>query len=882
MLRDVDDEMRFHIEMRAAELRALGANDSQAHAEARRRFGDENEFRDYAARVGMKQARWTRVVESLDACAQDIRFAVRQFRRTPGFTAIAVLTLALGIGANAAIFSFLDQVFLRAPAGVEAPERVRRLWTQMPVGKARTPWITNTLQYHFYTAVADAVRDQAQLALFTTQTNVPLGRSDASGTANIAYATASYFPALGVHPEIGRWFTDAEADVHGAARVVVVGDALWRKRFGGDASALGQSLIVDGREFTIIGVAPPGFSGIDLQQTELWLPLGTMPTRETVRASFWDSSVIFFSVFGRMMPGADERLVEERATTAYRHAPVTDFPQSDSAQIYFRSIIDARGPGPRPREVSIGIRLAFVAVIILLITAANVVNLLLARAVARRREVAVRLALGISRSRLVRLFVIESVLLSLAAGAAGLLSAQFTGGLLRAQLLPGIQFAHGPLRGMVVAFAVALSLVTGVAAGFVTAAHGSKPDLTRSLKAGAQSGAGVLSLLPKTLVGAQAALSVMLLTGAALLVSSLLNVQRLHIGYDAPRLAFVRIVLPHGERPDSASFAARMREAGDRVLGVPGVEAIAFAREEPMSGFGRVRFYTNTDSSEAPNRPLPTASYVSSEYFRAVGLTFFNGAAFSDQAANSSAVVVNQEVARTYWPGRNPVGQCIRFQSRDNPCLIVAGVVGDAIRDQLLEDAMPQLYLPIFGSARGNRPPEVMLIRAEPARLPLVMRQASAALRDAFPRGEPVATRMSDRLAPRYRPWQLGAALFSAFGLLALLVAALGIYSNVSYSVTQRVQELGVRIALGARAGDVMRHVVGRGVRPVVGGGIVGAVLALAGARLISSLLYGIAAWNPAVMLTVLLTLLLVAIAAACVPGWRATRIDPVRAMTAD
>ena len=493
-----------------------------------------------------------------------------------------------------------------------------------------------------------------------------------------------------------------------------------------------------------------------------------------------------------------------------------------------------------------------------------------------------RLALGISRWRLVRLFVIESVLLSLAAGAAGLVSAHFTGDLLRTLLLPGTHFARGPLGGMVVVFAIALSLVTGIAAGFVTAAHGSKPDLTRSLKAGNQSGVGVRSLLPKTLVGTQAALSVVLLTGAVLLVGSLINVQRVQIGFDTPRLAFARISLPRGERPDSTLYSTMMHAAGDRIRGAPGVETIAFARDEPMRGFGRVKFYTDRDSSEAPGRALPIANYVSAEYFRAIGLRFSRGATYSDQMVNSSAVVVNQELARTYWPDRDPIGQCIRIQKRDDPCLIVVGVVGNALRQQLLEDPVPQLYFPITGSVRGNRAPDVIVIRADPARLPLVTRQAFAALRDVFPRGELFVTRMTDRIAPQYRPWLLGATLFSAFGCLALLVAALGIYSNVSYSVTQRVQELGVRIALGASASDVMRHVVGRGVRPVVVGSIVGAALALASARLVSSLLYGITAWNPLVMIAVVFTLMTIAIIAACVPGWRATRIDPVRAMTAD
>jgi len=869
--------------MRIAELRALGMSEADARADALRRFGDPTELRDSSALVLERRARWARMIGWSNDWTQDVRFAVRQFRNAPAFTAIAVLTLALGIGANATIFSVLDQVFLRAPAGVSAPDRVRRIWLQQPIGRSASLDISTRIDYHTYRAIAGAVDDQALVALYTTKPGVSIGRTDASATATVAYATASYFSALGVHPSIGRAFTDAEADVHGASAVVVVSDAFWRKHLGAERSALGQVLTVDGHDFMIIGIGPPTFSGIDLQETELWLPLGTMPTRDTYRVSFWNSSVVFFSMFARVPPGGNEQLLERRATAAYRTAPVTDWAPSASGEILLRSIIDARGPGPRPRELSIGIRLSVVAVLILLITASNIVNLFLARAVARRREIAVRLALGINRARLVRLFVVESVLLSLAAGSAALLVTQLTGGLLRSTLVPGIQFARGPLQWAVVGFTISLSILTGIAAGFITAAHGSKADLTKSLKAGIHNRDGGRSLVSTVLVGAQTALSVILLVGAVLFVQSLLNVERLRIGFDTPRLAFASTTLPQGEQPDTMGFAEAMRSIGDRLRAAPSVEAIAFARDEPMTWPGRIKLYTDTDSSEAPGHQGPAASTVSADYFKAIGLSFISGAPYSDETGSATnAIVVNETLVRSYWPDRNPIGQCIRLQKQDSPCLVVAGVVKDAIYQRLIEEPTPQLYLPLFGSIRGKRPPNVMVIRADPARLPFAMAEASRALRDAFPRGEPSVRRMADRLAPQYRPWQLGAALFGAFGLLALVVATLGVYSSVSYAVTQRVHELGVRIALGASVRDVMRHVVGRGVQPVVIGGMLGAGLALASARLIASLLYGVQPWNPVVLIAVVLTLLAVAMAAACIPAWRATRIDPVRAMMAD
>ena len=821
--------------------------------------------------------------EWIEGWRQDIGYVARSLGRAKKFSLAIVLTLALGFGTNGAILSFLNQVFLQSPSGVPAAGRLRRLWIQQPAGASRIPYVSNTISYHVYRAVAEALQDQAQLALYTVHTGVPLGRGDTLATTTLTYATASYFAALGVHPRLGRWFTDGEADVRSPRNVVVISEPFWRSHFGADAGVIGKTMTVDSRDFTIIGVAGPQFTGIDLQETQLWLPLGAFPTRDVARVSFWDSSVIVFSVFGRINPGVNEDLLTPRATTAYRNAPVTDFATSSVAQIYLRSIIDARGLGQTSREISIGVRLVFVALVILLIAAANVTSLFLARSVARRREVAVRIALGISRARLARLFVIECVLLSLVAGAAALFCTKVTGDLLRSLLLPGIQISREPLGWLVCSVTAFLALVTGIIAGLVTAAHGGTPDLARSLTSGSRDGGATRSFLPSVLVAMQAALSVVLLVGAGLFLTSLFNVEHLRIGYDTPRLAYASVVLPQGERPDTLGFASTMRTVGERLRAIPGVEAVAFAREEPMTGFGRVTFYTATDSSEGPGRPLPTASSVSSNFFKAIGVSFVRGTTFSDVAGQSAAsVVVNQTLARTFWPDRDPVGQCIRLRSQSAQCLTVVGVVEDAIRQQLTEDQSPQLYLPIFSAMRGQQPPGVLVLRAEPPRLSFAMTEAMAALHAAFPNAEARVVRMADRLAPQYRPWQIGASLFGVFGLLALLVAGLGIYSNVSYSVSRRIREFGIRLALGATAGNVLGHVVTRGVRPVLAGAAVGFGVAIGSARVVSSLLYETNAWSPWLILGVASSVLVVAGVAACIPGWRATRVDPARIMMSE
>lgn len=821
----------------------------------------------------------TRTARWLETLERDVVLSARTLARAPAVPLAIVATLSLGLGVNASVFSFLDQVFLRTPPGVSDVSLLRRVWIQHPAGATGGLYSANKLSYHHVQSIAEGVRGLATLALYTTQPNTQITIGDNAITGTVSYASAAYFEVLAVRPLVGRWFTDAEADVHAAARLAVVSHAFWKNHLGGDPAALGRTLTIANRAYVIVGIAAPRFSGIDLEATDLWLPLGTMPTHEVPRVSFWNSSLIFFSVFARMAPGVDERVVEARATAAYRNAPITDFPPSAEGHIYLRSIIDARGLGDRPRELSIAVRLGAVALIILLIAAANVVNLLVARAIHRRREAGVRLALGIPRARLMRLFFIEAMLLSGVATGAAILTAHVAGTSLRELLAPGTHFSGGVVGWRLVVFTGLLALLTSVAVALAPARQARRLDVVDLLKLGRRDAPGH-SWLSHVFVSAQTALCVVLIVGAALFVSSLRNVQKLHTGFDVSRLAYATVVPPSGVTLDTVALAAGMRAAAERVRLVPGVEAVAFARDEPMTWFGRAKFYTENDSSEAPGRPLPTISYVSASFFRTVGTRVTRGTVFEDDSpASVNAIVVNQAVAQTFWPNQDPIGRCVRVQRRDAPCSTVVAVVENAVRQRLVEGPTPQLYLPLFESIRGSRPPRVMVIRADPAHLPVAMSGASRALGDVFPAARADVVRMSDRLAPQYRPWILGATLFSGLGLLALLVASMGIYSSVSYMVTQRMHEIGVRIALGAAISRIFRDVIGRGLRPVVVGCAVGTVAAVGASRVVASLLYDIKPQNPYALVVGILSLLLVGVAAACVPAFRATRIDPVRVL---
>jgi putative ABC transport system permease protein len=629
-------------------------------------------------------------------------------------------------------------------------------------------------------------------------------------------------------------------------------------------------------------VMRPRFTGLDLNATDIWLPLGSFGV-DYIRGAWWESpNVNGFAVLIQPTGDSAIRQIEDRATLALRTYYATiPWGKTDSLNVaQLGSVIAARGPGEQQQEVKVATRLAGVAAIVLLIACANVINLLLARAVQRRREIAVRLALGISRARLIRLLVIESVMLGLVAGAAALLAAQWGGSILRSLLLPDVHWGTGALNLQVILFAAAASIIAGVVAGVIPAWQASRPDLTASLKAGVREGVVQKSRLRAALVVVQAALSVMLLAGAALFVKSLQNVHDLNIGFVSDRLIFASIRFDTKDSLRDAAVKPSIEPLVERLRGLPGVEQVALTGMRPMYGITWLDWFTDKTFPEG-KKPSPTYFAVSPEYFAATGLRVVRGTGFP--AVHGSAMprvmVINEEMARQMWPGENAIGRCMRFGKPDAPCYTIVGIVETARRDQIIEDAKGHFYLPF-----DNTPPRAymdptLVVRAKPDRLPVIAAEVRAMLREAWPSGIPNIVRMSDQLDKQYRPWRLGATLFSTFGLLALIVAAIGIYSTVSYGVTQRTHEFGVRLALGAHIGDVLRLVIGEGLRTVAIGVVIGIGLALAAGRLIASLLYGIEPTNVYVISGVAVVLLVVSAVAALAPAWRAARVDPVNAL---
>ena len=863
--RELDEEMRFHLELDAQH---------QHNADiARRRFGNRTWYQEEA-----RHMTWLRM---LDFVRQDAGYAVRSIARAPGFATLVAITLALGIGINTATFALLDELYLRPPAGVAEPATLRRVWIEnvnpsAPAGR----WTAQAMHYPDFRTIARTMEGAAELAARGHRRAFRIGRGTSPSEVSGVHASASLFAVLGVKPALGRVYSADEDRLGGAEPVAVVSHAFWMNQLGGDSTAIGQPLVIDDNAYVVVGVLQRGFRGIDLEPVDVWLPMGGLTWDVPRGVAWWDSHNDWTvgAVVARLTSADLEHELDVRATARMREMHRTLGRPDTLGGVRLGSIIETHVPGETPREIEIAKRLAGIAVIVLIIACANVANLLIARALRRRREIAVRLALGISRWRLVRLLTLETLALTLIAMVAALVAGSWGSRVLRTLLMPETEFAAAPLHLRVVAFTVVVALAAAAASGLVPAIQASRSSLTHALKEGGHHHSVRRSRLRDGLVIAQAALSVVLLAGAGLLVRSLGNVQDMRIGFDADRLVIGSMQFADDERPTATVIAARLRDVATRLESTPMVEAVAMSDLPPMLGYGRRRFWVGADSAQSFGPQSPKFHHVSPSFFRATGMRLEHGRGFR----GTGEIVVNDATARLLWRGRDALGQCIRFDAPDAACTTVVGVVENARVSSIMEsDASAQVYVPLDSTSVG-RAGSTLLVRTRPDRERLVRDAVHSALSEEFPTGEPRVQPMTGFLAPQYRPWRLGATLFTALGLLALVVAVLGIYSSVSYAVSQRAHEFGVRIALGARIGNVMRQVLGDGLRIVAIGVLVGIVLALAGAKLVQSLLYRVAPSDPLVLALVALTLLAAAAFAALLPAWRASRVDPLTALRGD
>jgi predicted permease len=876
--RDVDAELRFHFEARIGELVAQGIPPHDARARALAEFGDVDQTRDSLREIDRRAAKRRRRTDIAEAIWQDVRYVARSLRRAPAVSITIVLTLALGIGANAAMFSLLDVIYLRPPAGVSHPEQLLRVWREAAFGTHRE--FTQTVDYRGYAAISRAVGSSADVTYYGTPNRLKTARGENAATVGVVSAPAEYFRIVGLEPAIGRFYDSDEAALASASDVAVISYDYWQRVFGGRADVIGKKLLLGVDPFTIVGVGPKGFRGLDLIAADVWAPPGPLVrSRRATTLPWWqDPNVNGFATIVRLHPGAPVVAMTDRITSALR-GPDVMYYQDTLAIARLGPLSAARGAGKLPSETVVASRIAVVAIIVLLVACANVVNLLLARAMSRRREIAVRLALGISRGRLVRLLMIEGVMLALIAAVAAVVAANWAAGGLRAMLMPGVEWAAPLLHWRVLAFALAISLAAGVLAGLAPALQSSRADVNEALKL-ARGGGRPSRRLRSTLVAAQAALSALLLIGAVLFIRSLLNVQSRDVGYSIDRLVFAGVQYDQRDSIRDATLPARLRALEPRIAAIAGVERVAFASIRPKYGFGITSIYPDADTI-AHRKPEGFFSAVTPGFFAASGMRFLAGNTFAAGSGGPATAVVNEAFANALWPGESAIGHCVRFTPAGT-CLPIIGVVQTAINMQITEKPSPYLYVSLDNPGRRTVPARSIVVRADPGRRAAIQQTLHEMLRGEFAGADVEITRMEDVMQPEYRPWALGAKLFTLLGVLALIVAAVGIYSTVSYGVSQRTHEFGVRLALGAARTNVLWLVVGEGVRTVLVGIVLGGVLALVAGRFIAALLYDVSPTDPLSMLIVAIVLAGVAFVAAVVPARRAANADPVTALRAE
>ena len=884
---EIDEEIAVHLEERARQLEAEGLGPGQARAEALRRFGPLPEARAGLMRAARGRERSLRLRDRLEALGQDFRHARRSLAGEPGLVVVVALVIALGVGANAAVFGVVDRLLLRGPDHVREPERVRRLYYTADV-PGIGPFTTPTLGYVAYTTLRDRTRSFSALAAYSysTSSTRTLGAGAEAEQVLAADATASLFPLLGVRPALGRFF-DAEEDRPGAARrVVVLGHTLWQRRFGGDRDVLGRTVGLEAIPHTVIGVAPPGFTGAGLGRVDVWLP---MSLRGPTLTEDWQTTaqVQWLEVLARLEPAVSATRANADATRVLRRVFA-----AEGDEVLGRghaSLLPLRydAQGREAMEVAVSRWLAGVALIVLLVACANVANLLAARALRQRRELAVRAALGVTTARLIRLLVAQSLLLAALGGLAALAVMPAASRLLRSTLLPHVEWQGAALDGRAVLVAALVTLAAGLLTGLAPALTARRADLLAAIKSGAREVGGPTSRLRLALTVAQAAFSVMLLVVAGLFAGSLWRAESVDLGIEPERVLAVGARWPRDPRAEPEVRRARERAFYARALELarrhPGVESAAIAVGTPFHSWFSVPLRV-PGWEELPRLPGggPNVHAVTVGYLDTVGLRLLRGRDFTadDRAGSEPVAMVNQTMAETLWRRGEALGACLHVGEAIGstaPCSRVVGVVQDAHRESLEEPPAMQYYVPLgqevgFGGSRLLVRP-----RGEPAALAEPLRQALLPL-DAgllWLQAEP----LDAALEPELRPLRLGAVLIGVLGLLALLVAALGLYSLVAHSVASRARELAVHVALGARRGAIVALVLRGGLGLAALGLLVGILVSLVTGPRLGGLLFHTSPRDPLVYLAVVVTLLAAATTACLPPARRALRIQPARVL---
>jgi putative ABC transport system permease protein len=882
---DVDDELRFHFDSRREELRARGLPPADVERVIAEEFGDVEATRWRLREIGERVERRRERLRWWHEARADLAYGVRGLRRSPGFTTGVVLTLALGIGANAAMFSLVDRLLFRPPPLMRDPATVHRVYLY------RTTRGTERETGGQYARYADLVRWTtafSQAATFNARA-LPVGTGDATRELRIGIVSAGFFRFFDAPPVLGRYFSDAEDSPPAGAPVAVLSHATWRTQYGARRDVLGSTVQIGSVVCTIVGVAPPGFVGLwPDQPPAAFIPVATYAASRG--RPDWSTSygtAIGLEMVVRREPGVTMAEATADLTNAFRRsyraqldAERRDVPMSQlRPRAVAASILEARGP--RPSGVArVATWLSGVTLIVLVISCANVANLLLVRTLRRRREIAVRLALGVSRRRLCSQLLTEGMLLAALGGLAGLLVAVWGGAVLRAAFLPAAD--RVPLLGdpRTLLFAAAVSLGVGLVVGLVPMLHAGRAALTHDLKAGARDGTSARPRVRTALLVLQGALSVVLLVGAGLFVRSLRNVRDVRLGYDVDPVLVVDLDL-RGVALDSARTAALRLRLLEAARTVPGVTHASLRESVPFAGSSSWPIFVAGIDSVGALGTFDLAA-VSPDYFATMGTRLLRGRRIADTDMEGAprVMVIGRAMGAALWPGQDPIGRCVRIGADTMPCTTVVGIAEDIRAHEIgAEVGQYYYYLP---AAQWRPHDGGLFVRAQGDAGRLVEAVRSRLQREMPGASYVTVTRFADTVDGKMRSWIAGATVFTAFGFLALLLAAIGLYSVIAYNVAQRRRELGVRVALGAGRAAVVRLVVADGLRFGLAGVAIGSAIALAAGRWIGPLLFRQSPRDPVVFGVVIVALLAVALTASWAPALRAASLDPKTALQSD
>jgi predicted permease len=784
-------------------------------------------------------------------------------KRNPGFFAVALAALALGIGANTAIFSAVEGVLLR-PLPYADPNRLVMLWEDA----SYVGFPQNNL------SAADYVDWRAQNQVFTDvvalrYSNVAFNGDQAPEQALGRGVTPNFFDVLGVQPAIGRPFT-AEEDA-AKRKVVVLSYPLWQRRFGGDTSVVGRSILMDGEATMVVGVMPRGFFFPDIQ-ADYWIPAYFTPEDLARRTRH------YLEVVARMKPGVTRKQAQRDLDVIAKRLQL-QYPDSNAK--IGAVIVPIRENFAGDTATGLWV-LQVAAVLVLLIACSNLANLLLARAAGRRREIAVRIALGASRTQIAAQLVTESLLLSVGGGVAGLLVGRLCWSLFK-NLVPSQIAGDGfALNAPVLLFTAAVSILAGVFFGIVPALRATDVSLQESLKEGARAGESRGGMrLRDTLVVAQFAMAFALLVGAALMIETLWNLRRVDLGFRSDHLLTMGVPLPNTKYNTNEKLRAFYRDVLDRTRTLPGVKNVGFGSDAPFTSVGDTEGYAIEGAPPTLPGQDNDALYreVTAGYLETIGGTLESGRLLEDRDIESSqpVVVINEFLAKRHWPGQDPVGKRLKLTGSKEPWRTVVGVVKDIRERGLLLDMKPAVYVPVNQVDRPGADFLVARTSQDPASVVNVLRGAVWAVDVERPVAfiRTMDQLMEENIADRERPM----TLLGIFAGLALVLACIGVYGVLAYSVAQRTREIGVRMALGARPLDVTRMILGRGLKLSAIGLIAGAALAGALGVLLRSLLFGVTPAAPFVYAGTAGSLIIVALAACVIPAQRAARVDPVVAL---